>query len=294
MKTTLGLLCLILAPLLWAGNFVVGRGLSGVIDPLLLNYLRWVIAGLLLAPVLICDATAIRAALRSHGRPIFLLSMLGIVLFNWVLYVGLQDASASVAGLVFGFTPILILVFARGWNGRRLGWAEIAGGAVALGGVALVLGGVDGMPMDELRGAAMVLAAACIWALYTVALKRCAVPLQALSALAVCVWIGLLVMTPIVAIFLTPAPLGQLSGSAWVAALYLGIAASVVAFAAWQVGVRMLGASRSAVFMQLIPVFGVLLAVFFLDEPLTAAKAGGLVLVIAGVAMAQRVSRPAT
>lgn len=288
MKTTFALICLVLAPLLWAGNFVVGRALGGVIDPLVLNWLRWLIAGALLLPVLVYDRRAILAALISYWRPILLLSLLGVVLFNWVLYAGLQTASASLAGLVFGLTPILILAVARGWNGRALGWAELAGGAVALGGVGLVVAGNGGVAAAETRGVPAVLAAAAIWAVYTVALKRCAVPLSALSALAVSVWIGLIVMTPMAAFNLPRTIFAELSVQAWAAALYLGVAASVIAFVAWQTGVRMLGAARSAIFMQLIPVFGVLLAAAVLNEPVGAYKTIGLLLVIGGVLLAQR------
>lgn len=289
MKTPLGLMCLILAPLLWAGNFVVGRALSGVMEPLFLNYLRWAIAAVLLLPVLVLDRRAIWAALRSHWRPILLLSGLGVVLFNWVLYAGLQEASASVAGLIFGLTPLLILFIARSWHGRALGWSELWGGALALAGVAMVLVGTGGLGPAETRGVLAILAASCIWAVYTVALKRCAVPLSALSALAITVWIGVILMTPAALMTRPEGLVSGLSAPAWAAAGYLGLAASVVAFAAWQVGVRMLGAARSAVFMQLIPVFGVLLAALFLDEPVTPAKSAGLVLVIAGVLLAQNI-----
>lgn len=93
-------LALILAQLLWAGNFVAARGVHDLSDPLWLNAARWTVAALCLAPVLWRDRRAVRAALRSHPGPLLVLTGLGIVGFNTVLYAGLDTATATEPGCI--------------------------------------------------------------------------------------------------------------------------------------------------------------------------------------------------
>lgn len=44
-------LLLILATLLWGGNFVIGRAVSGDIPPITLAFLRWIVAFLVFFPI---------------------------------------------------------------------------------------------------------------------------------------------------------------------------------------------------------------------------------------------------
>jgi len=89
---------LTLAPALWAGNFVIGRSVHAATDPLTLNLLRWMLATLLLLPVLVVHRAAVAAALRRAWAGVLLLAALGVVGFNTVLYAGLSRAGASEAG----------------------------------------------------------------------------------------------------------------------------------------------------------------------------------------------------
>ena len=69
--------------------------------------------------------------------------------------------------------------------------------------------------------------------------------------------------------------------------LYVGIFASLVAYAFWNAGVAQAGASRSGVSLNLMPAFGTLLAVLFLGEPFRLFQAAGIGLIVAGVTLVQ-------
>jgi drug/metabolite transporter (DMT)-like permease len=72
------------------------------------------------------------------------------------------------------------------------------------------------------------------------------------------------------------------------AALYVGVFASTVAYGAWSRGVELIGAARAGVFLHLVPVYGAILSVLFLGERIHAFHGAGLLLILAGVALAAR------
>ncbi|WP_424969390.1 DMT family transporter [Dinoroseobacter sp. S76] len=280
---SLPILALILATLLWSGNFVAARGVHEISDPLWLNGARWAVAALCLSPVLWLDRRAICAVLRSHPGSLLILSGLGIVGFNSVLYAGLETASATEAGVLFAVSPLLIYGITWAMGGRGPGRVEAVGSLIAFLGVCLL---VQGGPQEGLSGdgALLVLLSAGIWAGYTVALRKLPVPLSALSLLAVQAALGALILMP--ALLFPPSAQGTLSWPLMGAVLYLGLGASVLAFWIWAHGVAWIGAGRAGAFLQLMPVFSALLAMGLLGERPAPVAMLGMVLAVTGVALA--------
>ncbi|HSK13689.1 MAG TPA: DMT family transporter, partial [Phnomibacter sp.] len=68
--------------------------------------------------------------------------------------------------------------------------------------------------------------------------------------------------------------------------LYLGAGTSVAAFFCWNAAISRLGAARASLFGMLIPVFSSLEAVWLLGEKILPAHIAGMVLVFAGVFLA--------
>ncbi|WP_170608896.1 DMT family transporter [Ruegeria arenilitoris] len=281
------LLFVVLAPLLWAGNFIVGRALHGTIEPFDLNYLRWFVAAITLLPVIILNWRDILLSYKRHMPELIVLASFGIVLFNWLLYVGLKQTPASVSGLIFGLSPIIILIIARIWRGRRLDLLEIVGGLVAFGGVGMVLFTYADMTsgFSLLTGPIFVLFAALAWALFTVCLNRLRLPLAPTPCMAAVVWCGLCLMTPLAVWRGNLTVPNVLVPEILASGLYLGVGASVVAFCAWSTGVRQLGAARAGVFLQLTPFFIVVMTAVFLGEEVSSRKMLGLMLLLVGIGM---------
>ncbi|MEM1077561.1 MAG: DMT family transporter [Pseudomonadota bacterium] len=281
----LSILALILAPLLWAGNFVAARGVHDISDPLWLNGARWAVAALCLSPVLWLDRRANCAALRSHPGFLLILSGLGIVGFNSVLYAGLETASATEAGVLFAISPLLIHGLNWLTGGQGPGRIEILGSVTAFAGVCmLVQGGPQAGLGSAASGAVLVLLSAGIWAGYTVALRKLPVPLSPLSLLATQAALGAIILMP--ALLFPPGAPPGFSRSLAGAVLYLGLGASVLAFWIWTHGVAWIGAGRAGAFLQLMPVFGALLAIGVLGERPAPVALFGMALAVTGVALA--------
>jgi drug/metabolite transporter (DMT)-like permease len=282
---------LTLAPALWAGNFVIGRSVHAATDPLTLNLLRWMLATLLLLPVLVAHRAAVAAALRRAWAGVLVLAALGVVGFNTVLYAGLSRTGAGETGVLIGVAPLLIVGVSAMWSRQAPALRAGLGGLLGLGGVAAIAVN-DGARAGAqgLAGPALVLLAALVWALYTVGLRRIPLGLPPFPALALLSLAGTVLMLPALPWL---DPLATLARPGVPLAIgYLGIGASVLAFWFWQLGVAAIGADRSGVFLNLIPAFGVALGALILGEAVTPAKLTGLALILGGVWIAQSAGAP--
>ncbi|MEM1164212.1 MAG: DMT family transporter [Pseudomonadota bacterium] len=280
---------LVAAPVFWAGNFILGRALSADITPLQLNTMRWALAGLALLPVLVQNAPVALRTLRLYPGQLALLSLLGIVGFNLLLYAALQSADASQVVGIFAFNPVVVLLLATALGRVQLSGMQMVGSALSTLGVFAIVWEAEGTGIAALSsGLGYAIAATICWAAYTCAIGRSKVSAPPAVTLALTVWIGLVVLVPWALISGPPILLSMPSPSLIASALYLGIGASVLAFYAWQRGVAQIGAVRAGVFMNLVPVFTMGLAVALLSETLDGLRLAGLATVIVGVIITQR------
>ncbi|WP_137703337.1 DMT family transporter [Marimonas lutisalis] len=280
---------LCVGPLLWAGNFVIGRSLHDALEPFQLNFLRWAVAALILLPVALRHWRSIAAAWVTHAKQLVALGVLSIALFNWLVYSGLQYASASTAGVTFSLSAVFIVFIAWIWRGAPLTACDLIGAAIAFFGAGVVI--FDDLQKmasaSHLAGPAMLLCASVTWSVFTVCLKRWSIPLVPQACLAATVFSGLAVMTPVALITGMPAPDLVLRADVLISILYLGVGASVVAFCAWQSGVARAGAARAGIFLHLVPIFSICLGFIFLDEALTLPKLLGTCVVLLGIVLSR-------
>ena len=278
-----------LGPLLWAGNFVVARSLHEAVDPFHLNYLRWVVAGIVLLPFTVRNWQQIASAWATHPFQMLALGLLSVTLFNWLVYSGLRYSSASTGGAIFALSGIFILIISQVWRGTPLRARDILGGGFAISDAGfLVHDEVNGMlSQEQLVGPVLLLAGSFVWALYTVCLRRWSVPLTPPACLATTVFSGLLIMTPFAVIWDMPSASQLAQPELLVGILYLGVGASVAAFCAWQAGVARIGAARAGFFLHLVPVFTLILGHLFLGEPVTLQRAAGIAMVLLGVVISR-------
>ncbi len=110
---------LLIPPLLWAGNFVVGRGIHGDIPPVALTFWRWVVAACVLLPLAGGATWRARASVRREWRLLIVLALTGVVGFQYVVYQGLRSTTAINGVLIIATVPAIIPLFAYGLDGVR-------------------------------------------------------------------------------------------------------------------------------------------------------------------------------
>ncbi len=286
---------LVLAAALWAGNFVVGGPLAGVLPPFGLNFVRWCVACCLLVPLtLLREGTGFVRPAFGVLPSLLAMAVTGVFFFNSLVYLALTQTSSINAALINGATPILALFVAAMLGGGRPTGRRLAGSLVGLVGVAWVVsrGSVETLlSLSPNRGDLLMLGAALCWATYTVVGGQVARTLSPLAATTASAVLALPLLAAAGSYELVARPVGDVTPAVVSGVLYIGIAASVVAFLAWNTGIGRLGAARGTIFVNLVPVFTAVIAVPVLGERLGFAQILGGLLVLAGVTLVSRPER---
>ena len=282
---------LALANLLWAGNWVIGRALRDALDPVSLNFWRWVIAVVVLAPFALPGLAAKREVIRRHAAILALLAVLSVSIFQSLVYLGLQSTTAVNAVLINCAGPLFILLFAWLIDGERASLRQLAGFLVSVAGILVILSRGKPARLAQLEfhsGDAWIVLAIAIWGAYSVLLKRRPPELGGLHFLFVISAAGVLFLAPVFAFQVVQAPPRPPTLPEALAVLYVGLAASVAAYLFWNRGTAIVGANAAGFTLYLLPIFGTLLAIAFLGETFGAFHAVGTATIVAGIVLATR------
>src|SRR3954468_23038346 len=283
-------LLLTLTMLMWGGNAVASRLAVGEVSPMALTGLRWTVPVAILGVALRRQLLAHRQALAMRWPLVLLMGTLGFTVFNALMYLAAHHTTAVNITILQGAMPVLVLVGALLFYGTRIRPWQVAGLAVTLVGTLIVTTRADPAVLASLSfnvGDLWMLGACCLYSGYTVALRaRPAVPgfvfFAALAAVA------LLTSVPLVAWEVATGSVLWPTLPGWLIVLYVGLFPSFVSQVLFMRAVELIGPGRAGLFVNLVPIFGAMLAVAILGEPFTAYHAVGLVLVLGGIWLAER------
>jgi drug/metabolite transporter (DMT)-like permease len=281
---------LVLMPLFFASNLIIGRASTGLVEPWTLAFWRWALAALILLPFAWSGIAANWSQFRAVIREIVALGLLGMLICGGFVYVSLHATTATNATLLYTASTLFIVLFDAFYFRNPLTPVRIVGLAIGFLGVATIV--LHGEPerlitLDLNWGDLGIAFCALSWAVYSVMLKAESLrrlptlPLFSLIAIA-----GALTLLPPMlyeAVVLGAVPSG---GRAWLSILALAIVPSVLAYGIYQIGIKAVGPSVTGVFLYLIPVYGVVMAALLLGESFHPYHAAGLVLVVAGIILA--------
>ncbi|MCS6853926.1 MAG: DMT family transporter [Elioraea sp.] len=281
-------LLLALASLFWSGNFTLGRAVRGEVPPVALALLRWLLAALVLLPLVWRDVVRRARLIRCHAGLLAGLGVAGMGSFNTLSYIALTGTEALNGSLVVSLTPLMIVLAAFLLDGERPSRRRLGGVALSLAGVAVIAARGDVAALLALRlnpWDGLMLVAVFGWAVYTVLLRR--LPPGAfppLVLLAVTTLFGLAVLLPswVLEVLLTGA-LPRADAPTAGAVVYTALFASLGAYLCWNRGVALIGPAAAGPFLHLQPVFGVGLAVLLLGERPEPFHAVGFGLILVGL-----------
>lgn len=281
-----------LSALLWSGNFVVGKGASVVIPPISLGYFRWLTACLILLPFSLRLFKGQKAILQANKGYIFLISLLGVAMFNTLIYTAVHYTTAINAILVNSFIPISILIVSFFMYGEKVSLFKALGILISFSGVVIVLTEGNLLMLFDFKlnkGDILVLIAGFCWALYSNLLKKYPKELNPIVFMQCIAVVGLIILTPFVLteIFILKKEI-QINTLSIFSIGYTGIFASLAAFLSWNRAVREAGASKVAPLIHLMPVFGSILAVVFLGETFALYHLTGILTVFSGIFLATK------
>jgi drug/metabolite transporter (DMT)-like permease len=279
-------LCLLVATLFWAGNYVVGKIAIAEFSPLSLVYLRWLLA---LVPLFLVAQVVERPSWRQALRAwpwLLALSVFGLAGYNFLLYAALQFTDAFNASLINAFNPALIVLASVLFLRERLSWAGIVGLLLALAGVLIILSKGSLLTLLDAQhnsGDLLMLGAIVSWTAYTVIGRR-APRLPPITSTALQGLVLVVGLTPIAAVQGIDLP--QSSGGFWSLA-YIAVFPSLLSYVLWNRALQTIEPAKAGVFLNLITVFTAVLTIL-MGQPLTIAQVIGGMIVIAGVALANK------
>ena len=283
-------LLLVVSTLIWAAHSIVGRLAVGQIGPMTLTCLRWAVA---LVPILITARHSLRhdwPALRARWVYLAAMGASGYTAFNALFYVAAHHTSALNLSIIQGAIPALVLIGARAFLGVRFSALQALGALITMIGVAVIAAQGDPARLAALAfngGDVMMVVAAVLYAGYMIGLRQ-RPNVSGISMLAAMA----------LAAFVTSVPLmiWEIMSSGfvwqvWGGLLTLAFVALGPAFLSQLIfmrGVELIGPGRAGVFVNLVPVFGAIMAVVILGEPLAVYHVLALLFVVGGIAIAQR------
>ncbi len=278
-------LLLTLANLFWAGNWIVSRAFRGELPPVALSFWRWAVALLCLLPLSLPQVRRDWPQLRAAWPWLLLFGALGTGGYNVLVYGGLQYTTAINGTLLNSFIPIMIVLISWLMTGKRLHGREAAGILVSFVGVVGIVAHGEWQRLRELSlnvGDLWILASVLAWSAYTLLLSRRPMvhPLSFLTAISVT---GLMFLSPFYLWEMSqgrhviPTP-GALAGI-----VYTGVFPAFLGYILWNRGVAEVGPARAGLFMHLVPAFGIVLSMIFLDEKPAPYHAVGIGLIFAGI-----------
>ena len=272
-------LVLLLPPLFWAGNFIVGRAFSAELGAITMSFYRWLLALCLLAPFAYSRVRQELPIILNHLPILTVLALLSVASFNVLLYLGLRDTEATNALLINSSIPVWIVLFGVLFYDDSLTLRRGLGILVSLLGVSFLIFSGQSQRLTVNPGDLWVISSSIGWALYSLTLRKKPSDLSGLGFLAYIVLFGVCFNGLMLAINpLDEAPLPMTLDTLY-AVGYVAIFASLGAYVCWNYGVGQLGAQVAGQYIHLMPFYGVLLASLFLNESLSYHHwvAGGLI-----------------
>jgi len=279
-------LWLFLVPFFWGGAFVAAEHLVTELPPITAAPLRFGLAGLLLMVIVAFREKIDRKAIKKRWLALLLMAVTGIFGYNLFFFIALDITTAINGSLIVATSPVFltlgaVLFLNEKWN-KQLG----LGIAMSLIGVIIVISKGSLAVLLNLafnQGDLLFLGALFCWVLHGLLGKivmKDVTPVMT-TTITTLVGAGLLAISSIFENGWGNVP--YLSAQAWMEMAFMVACSSVLGFLLWNHGIKKIGASKSSIYMNLVPINTALIAVLIYGSPLTFSQVFGMIMVLTGV-----------
>ena len=280
----------VLATIIWSGNFIVARGVIKQIPPISLAFYRWITATLIMLSLAWKRFRQEKSINFKHCSYFLWTGLTGVTLFNTLVYIaGHHSPAINLALIGTTSSPVFAIILAAIFLREPIKPLRIAGLLLCVAGIVILLSRGSWEQLKAFRfsaGDGWILLGALSFAIYNILVRRKPAGIHPLNFLFTVFASGTLILLPFYLLELNYTEPVTWNINLVLIILYLGAGASVIAFLCWNVAIARLGAARTALFGNLIPVFSILEAVLILGEELTMVHVLSGVLVITGVVIA--------
>ena len=282
-------LLLTVTTLVWGGNAIAGKLAVGHVSPFLLTFLRWVVACLILLPFAFPHLRRDWSLIKRNLAFLCLLGATGFALFNNMMYLALTYTTAINVAIEQGSMPLIVFLLNYLLFRTRVTWFQIIGfGMTFVGVIVTATRGslLLGTAVSLNQGDALMLAAIMIYGAYSVFLSK-KPEIHLLSLMCVLALSALATSLPFAIYEYMYGTITYPDGQGWAVILFAATGPSIISQLFWVMGLERIGSNRGGIFINMVPVFGALLAILILGEQFQIYHAAGLMLVLGGIWLAQ-------
>lgn len=285
---------LVLVALFWGGTFIAGRILMQSVPPLTAATGRFMVAVVLLLILAWKVEGGLPRLNRSQLLSTAALGLTGIFIYNLCFFGALSRMPAGRTALFVALNPIVTALASAVLLRERLGAIKWLGIAIAFCGAAIII--TRGDPLAALHditqsiglGELLMFCGISSWAAYTIIGRFALKGLTPIAATTYAALWGLALLACGAAFEFHTVDWSKFNWQVWTSIVYLGACGTVIGFVWYYEGVKAIGPSRTAVFNNLVPVFGIALAATLLSEPILISMIVGGILTIIGVTLTNR------
>ena len=277
---------MILSTMFWAGAFVAGKFSVGQFSPVTISFFRFLIATSVIFPIMIrIEKHRWRLGKKDLLTVVFI-GFVGMVGYHMFFYTALKYTTAINASVIGAMSPLVMNVVSVFFLKSKLGWKRLGAILLSLTGVILII--TNGNIGEFINGGfnpgdfLMMIAVLC-WVAYGIMSKKVMENYSPLIITAYSFLTAAVILFPFALADLGTGYLAKTTLSGWMAILYMAIFPSVIGYLVQQVAFKKLGTGRTMMFINLVPVFSIVLAVIFLGETISLLKIGFALMIIAGV-----------
>ncbi len=285
---------LLFTAVFWGGTFIAARIVAQNAGPFSASFLRFAVASLFLVCMTIRLEGRIPSLNKRQIVAVILLGMTGVFAYNVFFFSGLKIITASRASIIIAMNPIFIALFAFVFFKEKLTGVNVIGILISVSGAIVVI--TKGSPLAILQegigtGELYILGCVASWVLYSLIGKKTMKGMSPMTAVTYSCLVGGILL------FFPACMEGMLSDMAryrtvdWLGIFYLGFFGSVLGFTWYYEGIKKIGASKASVFINFVPISGVILAYLILKERPGLSIIAGAVMVISGAYLTNRKRR---
>ncbi|KNY25226.1 DMT family transporter [Pseudobacteroides cellulosolvens] len=279
-----GYLYVINTVLLFSTYEVVSKTLVGKIDPFQVNFIRFLLGGIILFLFLLYkgDLKLGRRELLAITAVGFINVVVSMSLMQLSLY--MKGAQASLSAVIFSSNPIFVCVFAYFWDKEKFNRVKAAGLALGILGIVVIFYEKLNIDSMDFRSPIFALLSAIFYALYTVLGRKQAVKIGSLKMNAYSFIAGSLLLLPIM-LFIKGPNVFQFDYSGTLQIIYLSVFVTGIAYLTYFKGLSIIGAGKGSMVFFIKPVLASIIAIVFLKEQPSVFLAAGTLLILISIVL---------
>jgi drug/metabolite transporter (DMT)-like permease len=288
---TKGILFALTATLLWSVNFVIASGIKGHIPPVGLAFWRWTIACVVLAPFAIRSTIKNKSILLQNKRYLITTAILGITIFNTLIYFAGRTTSAVNLSLIAISIPIFIVAISRIIFKEKVSAIKMVGIITIITGVLVLItkGSIQSLlEINFTVGDLFMLLGCFFFASYTILVRLKPKEIPSKVFLFTIFSIGTMLLFPFYMWEHLYYNQVTFDSTTIYATTYVGICASLISYYLWNEAICLIGTSKTALIYYLIPVFSGILAYFFLNQAIVLTQIISMGIIVTGLLLTNK------